>query len=184
MQHHWKYCQQNDHNNKNTPSERPILNRVDAFSVDSWILPEGIVPAPIDPPQLEDNLAKHIIHVMSRFVYQIDAIEERIVANHSVSAVSTETLTNASGHTLSTSIMVDIYKAASRVIGYVSASNWAMTFAKIKNRILYLTTTAEDTPEVTDVMLLECASLNVRRLGMVLTGNDKFYTFSQLNFMT
>jgi hypothetical protein len=177
MQHHWKYCQNINNKAHQSGTESPRRSALNRVSVNSLtgasVLPEGIAPVPIDPPPLEDNLAKHIIYVMSRFVYQIGILEERdhgIVANHAVSATSMEMLTNISGQTLSTSIMVDIYQAASRVIGYVSASNWTITFAKIKNRILYLTTTAEETPEVTDAMLLECASLNCKRLSMVLTG--------------
>lgn len=183
MQHHWKYCQDLDNEahkkqNHKTGIEsplRPSLNRVDGTTPQHslWALPEGIPLVPIDPPPLDDNLAKHIVHVMSRFIYQIGILDEKehgIVANHSASACSTETYTNFNGQILPTSLMVDIYRAAGRVVAYVSASNWSITFAKIKNRILYLTTTQEENPEVTDVMLLECASLNCKRLSMVLTG--------------
>jgi hypothetical protein len=176
MQHHWKYCQnlnEKSHQSGADSPKRPMLNRVNATPTESWMLSEEIPPVPIDPPPLEDNLAKHIIYVMSRFVYQIGILEERdhgIVVNHAVSAVSSESFTNINGLTLTKSIMVDIYKAASRVIAYVSASNWKITFAKIQNRILYLTTTSDETPEVTDIMLLECAALNCKRLSMVLTG--------------
>ncbi|KAL7311910.1 Ras GTPase activating protein ira2 [Mucor circinelloides] len=181
MHHHWKYCQDLDkkahkkQRQDGTESPmRPSLNRVDGTTPQHsmWSPPEGMPPVPIDPPPLEDNLAKHIVHVMSRFIYQIGILDEKehgIVANHSASACSTETYTNFNGQTLPTSLMVDIYRAASRVVAYVSASNWPITFAKIKNRILYLTTTQEENPEVTDVMLLECASLNCKRLSMVLT---------------
>ncbi|KAI9476257.1 MAG: hypothetical protein EXX96DRAFT_293488 [Benjaminiella poitrasii] len=173
MQHHWKYCQDLENKmQKDEASKRPSLNRVDATSDVTWTMPEGIPPVPVDPPPLEDNLAKHIIYVMSRFIFQISALEERehgIIVNHSMSAYPSEAYTNINGQSLSTQIIVDIYKAASRVVAYVSASNWPITFAKIKNRILYLTTTQEENPEMTDAMLLECASLNCKRLSMVLT---------------
>lgn len=178
MQHHWKYCQsvKNKKGGADSP-QRPALNRVNAASHSAtWTALEGIPAVPMDPPPLEDNLAKHIIHVMSRFTYQIGVLEERdhgIVPNHSASATSIEIFTNINGQSLPTDIMVDIYKAASRVIAYVSASNWTITFAKIKNRILYLTTTTEENPEITDVMLLECASLNAKRLSMILTGKKR-----------
>lgn len=182
MHHHWKYCQDLDKKSHKKQRQdgtespmRPSLNRVDGTTPQHsmWSPPEGMPPVLIDPPPLEDNLAKHIVHVMSRFIYQIGILDEKehgIVANHSASACSTETYTNFNGQTLPTSLIVDIYRAASRVVAYVSASNWPITFAKIKNRILYLTTTQEENPEVTDVMLLECASLNCKRLSMVLTG--------------
>jgi hypothetical protein len=176
MQHHWKYCQDLDSkahqrdDSAGSSSKRPNLNRANATPMTAWSSPEGMPEIPIDPPPLEDNLAKHIIYVMSRFIYQIVILDEKehgLVANHAASAISTETYTNVNG---SCKIMVDIYKAASLVVAYVSASNWTITFAKIKSRILYLTTTQEENPEMTDVMLLECASLNHKRLSMVLTG--------------
>ncbi|KAI8647143.1 hypothetical protein BD408DRAFT_358792 [Parasitella parasitica] len=181
MQHHWNYCQDLDvkahkrqHQNGTESPLRPSLNRVDGTTPQNstWSPPEGIPAVPIDPPPLEDNLAKHIVHVMSRFIYQIGILDEKeygIVANHSASACSTEAYTSFNGQQLPTSLMVNIYRAASRVVAYVSSSNWSSTFAKIKNRISYLTTTQEENPEVTDVMLLECASLNCKRLSMVLT---------------
>lgn len=173
MQHHWEYCQDLDnkvsHSGTASPI-RPSFSRTNASSSATWVPVEGIPSVPIDPPPLEDNLAKHILFVMSRFVYQMGLFEEReheIVANHASSTVSAEALTNMNGPI---SIMVDIYKAASRVIQYVSASNWAIVFAKIKNRILYLASTVDENPEITDCILLECASLNRKRLSMVLTG--------------
>lgn len=167
MQHHWKHCQNLDnHLRQPASSVRPTLNRADATASGTWVTAGGIPHVTIDPPPLDDNLAKHLIFVMSRFIYQVGILEEHehgLVANHAASAIST----NSNGPT---NLMVDIYKSASRVIAYVSASNWSITFAKVKNRILYLTSTAEENPEITDVMLLECASLDCRRLGMVLTG--------------
>lgn len=170
MQHHWKYCQ--DLEDKKRATEIP-----------------GV---PVDPLPLEDNLAKHIIYVMSRFIYQVGFLEDRehsIVTNHHSTSNSMETLVNINSPT---SLTIDIYKAASRVVAYVSASNWSITFAKIKNRILYLTTTQEENPEITDVMLLECASLNCKRLSMVLTGKNQestlckfltvYFRIMQLNF--
>jgi neurofibromin 1 len=171
MQHHWKHHQaSSDENNGTTQTKHPTSNRASQ----ELVLPnDGIPPVPKDPPRLEDHLAKHILYVTSRFIYQMGTLEEHnhgIVANHSTSIISTETYANSNGQFVPTGIMVDIYKAASRVVAYVSASNWNITFAKIKSRILYLTTTTEENPETGDIMLLECASLNMKRLGMVLAG--------------
>lgn len=151
MQHHWNHCQDLEDTEK----------------------PANATVVPVDPLPLEDNLAKHIIYVMSRFIYQTGFLEDRehnVVINHTSSSCSMEALLTLNNSTFPTTLTIDIYKAASRIIAYVSASNWPITFAKIKNRILYLTTTQEENPEITDVMLLECASLNCKRLSMVLTG--------------
>ncbi|KAI8975358.1 hypothetical protein BDF20DRAFT_914298 [Mycotypha africana] len=174
MHHHWKYCQQpgnrhgNASNNNNTPGSAS-LNKTDA-AVDDTQSPFDRVPAaPVDPPPLEDTLAKHILYVMTRFINYAGILEEReygIVANHAATACSTDCHT---GHNSSAPIMADIYKAAGHIVAYVSASNWPITFSKIKSRILFLTTTQEENPEISDVMLLECVSLNCKRLSMVLT---------------
>lgn len=170
MQHHWEYCQDIKIQPENS-NKRPAFYRANATE-EHWITPEGMPAVPLDPPPLDDNLAKHIVYVMSRFIYKVGILEERdhgLVANHSASVDSVETFTDEQ------SLSTCIYKAASKVIAYVSASNWNIIFAKIKNRILYLTTTTEENPEITDVILLECASLNCTRLSKILTGKKRIY---------
>ncbi|KAI8087606.1 uncharacterized protein B0P05DRAFT_584843 [Gilbertella persicaria] len=183
MQHHWKYCQDLDsstqqqqysYSNGSSSPRRPALNRFNATPRESWAAPEDLPFATIDPPPLDDSLAKHIVHVMSRFIYQIGVLDERehgLIANHPASAISVDSCVASTGQSLLTNIMVDIFKVASKIVAYVSASNWPVIFAKIKSRILYLTTTTEEAPEIMDIMLLECSSLNRKRLSMVLTGN-------------
>ncbi|KAI9491357.1 hypothetical protein BDB00DRAFT_874401 [Zychaea mexicana] len=122
-----------------------------------------------DPPPLEDNLAKYIVAIMSRFMHQMATAEERDVGS-GVANIMTRTEYNATGTTGTPSdIMLDIYKAASRVVFYVSASNWPIMFGKIKARILYLSTTMDENPETADMRLLECSALNAKRLSMILT---------------
>lgn len=167
MQNHWKHCQNTD------SLKRPALNRSDPVPSGSWTPSEGMPKVRIDPPPLEENLARHIIFIMSRFVYQITILDEKeygLVANHSTSDSSIKTDPNINSPS---KIMIDIHKAARAIVAYVSASNWDAVFAKIRNRILYLTTTQEENPKMTDTMLLECVALNHRRLGMVLTGIKK-----------
>ncbi|KAI9261580.1 hypothetical protein BDA99DRAFT_547292 [Phascolomyces articulosus] len=122
-----------------------------------------------DPPPLEDNLAKYIVAIMSRFMHQMATAEERDVGT-GVANIMTRTEYNVSSTASgSTDIMLDIYKAASRVVFYVSASNWPIMFSKIKARILYLSTTMDENPETADMRLLECSALNAKRLSMILT---------------
>ncbi|KAG1110671.1 hypothetical protein G6F42_015258 [Rhizopus arrhizus] len=86
MHHHWKYCQDLDKKSHKKQRQdgtesptRPSLNRVDGTTPQHsmWSPPEGMPPVLIDPPPLEDNLAKHIVHVMSRFIYQIGILDEK-----------------------------------------------------------------------------------------------------------
>ncbi|KAG0747979.1 hypothetical protein G6F62_000155 [Rhizopus arrhizus] len=151
MQHHWKHLQ----SKREKAKRRPALQRSDAVG-----LPEGLSLA--DPPQLDESLAKHIIHVISRILSQVSSLEDReqhgfVVANESKSVVDYGPS------------FADMHQASCRVLAYVSASNWNTTFSMFRSRILHLTSTSEENPEVADIMMLECASLNSKRLSMVLT---------------
>lgn len=125
-----------------------------------------------DPLPLEDNLAKYIVNIMSRFMHQMAASEDREYGIGNAASLMTRTDYNATGANGSSSdILLDIYKAASRVVFYVSASNWPIMFNKIKAKILYLSTTLDENPETADMRLLECSALNAKRLSMILTGS-------------
>ncbi|KAI9020828.1 hypothetical protein CLU79DRAFT_835831, partial [Phycomyces nitens] len=141
MQHHWEFIRTNN----DTSSELPTLQ---------------------DPPPLDDILAKYIISIMSRFMHQMTAMEER---DHSSATNITRTAyySISSLTSLPTDIVVDIYKAASRVVFYLSASNWHIMHSKLRARILYLTTTTDETPDTSDIRLLECCALNSKRLSMM-----------------
>ncbi|KAI8983424.1 hypothetical protein BDB01DRAFT_790689 [Pilobolus umbonatus] len=160
MNHYWDYYQ------TSTLHDRSMTGGHPSPAKDS--LPEP----PIDPPPFEDILAKHITVTMARFIYQIGILEERdygFILNHPHSSISIENYTNSSPTKTQSCMLMDIYKAASRVISFVSASNWSVVFSKIRYRIQYLTNTQEENPDAAEFMILECASLNAHRLGMVFT---------------
>jgi neurofibromin 1 len=134
---------------------------------------EGALPSELeDPPALEESLAKYIVSIMSRFMHQMSFMEERESgsSSHTTNITRTEYYTSTSVASISSDIIVDIYKAVGRVIFYVSASNWHIMFIKIKTRILYLTTTLDENPNFADLRLLECCALNSKRLSAILVG--------------
>lgn len=151
-------------------------NNTGAESSDRWSLSESSAGYELeDPPPLEDNLAKYIVAIMSRFMYQMAAAEDREYGPGSTGNITGRAeYTIGGGNGTSTDIMTDIYKAASRIVFYVSASNWPIMFAKIRARLLHLSTTVEENPETADVRLLECSALNSERLAMVLGGKNAF----------
>lgn len=59
-------------------------------------------------------------------------------------------------------------KLVSRIIFYLSASNWSLLAARIKARISYLQTTIEDSPDTVELRLLEWSNLNRNRMGQIL----------------
>ncbi|KAI9277397.1 hypothetical protein BY458DRAFT_433218 [Sporodiniella umbellata] len=66
-------------------------------------------------------------------------------------------------------VFVNMYHVACRILSYVSAFNWTTYFGLFKMRLLQLTKLPEEGLELTDIVMLECASLNAKRLSMVLT---------------
>lgn len=55
-----------------------------------------------------------------------------------------------------------------QIVAYLTASNWPIVFARIRSRIQYLCTTIEESPDITDVRLIEWADLDRTRLGQLL----------------
>ncbi|KAI8137099.1 hypothetical protein BJV82DRAFT_547510 [Fennellomyces sp. T-0311] len=177
MQHHWQFYRQSrkSMSSDSQPPQSPAsMSREGSMhsseSNNNNVHGDLLLPGELeDPPPLEDNLAKYIVAIMSRFMHQMAASEERDVGT-GVANIMTRTEYNSSGTGgAPTDIMLDIYKAASRVVFYVSASNWHIMYSKIKARILYLSTTMDENPETADMRLLECSALNAKRLSMVLT---------------
>lgn len=188
MQHHWQYVRDVKSDNASTrgggASSTTANNNYEesVHSFDSsthhsssrWSTAEGPLPIEMDdPPPFDDSIAKLIINVMSRIMHQTTIMEEREygqATNHVTQITRTEYYTASNISRTSADIVLDIYKASSRVVAYLSASNWNIVFSKIKMRVLYLSTTTDENPETSDMRLLECCSLNSKRLSIVLSG--------------
>ncbi|WVR09039.1 hypothetical protein IAU60_006099 [Kwoniella sp. DSM 27419] len=56
----------------------------------------------------------------------------------------------------------------SRIVFYLSASNWPVLYSRIKSRVTHLTTTIEDTPDVAELKLIQWANLDRNRLITVI----------------
>ncbi|PWN51037.1 hypothetical protein IE53DRAFT_314631 [Violaceomyces palustris] len=65
-------------------------------------------------------------------------------------------------------LLTSIYRHASQVVFYLSASNWVVVYARFRNRLAYLSTTIEDAPNTAELRLLECSNLQRARLGSVI----------------
>ena len=69
--------------------------------------------------------------------------------------------------TTSTTVM-EMTRVTSRIVFFLSASNWPLVHARLIARIGYLTTTIEETPDLVELRLLEWSNLNRTRLGQIL----------------
>ncbi|KAK0540963.1 Ras GTPase activating protein ira2 [Tilletia horrida] len=61
-----------------------------------------------------------------------------------------------------------LYRYCSQIIFYLSTSNWPVMLARFKNRLGYLSSTAEDNPSTADLRILECSNLQRGKLSAVI----------------
>ncbi|CAO1638983.1 unnamed protein product [Sympodiomycopsis kandeliae] len=60
-----------------------------------------------------------------------------------------------------------IYRSAAMVIFYLSSSNWPVVHARIRNRVAYLSTSQEETPNTADLRILESSNLDTTRMAQI-----------------
>jgi neurofibromin 1 len=143
----------------------------------------------VDPPQLDDNLAKQLVATISFFLKEHQRFEDAGAALGPIGTPSAayphdphrkQTLiVGFSGNTQSIfgrdgedkpivpSLMSDILTQVSKICFFVSASNWTIVLGKIKNRIAYWSG-PEEFPDRSETRLLEFCSLNRHRLSSII----------------
>lgn len=154
MQHHWQHIRETE---KERNPDRPASELI------------------IDLPPLDTALVTYILVLMSRYITQYHLIEESITVEQSKNNVPMSDITDSeSGYTyeqMKLSLITDIYNASSKILYYVSASNWDAYYAKIKNAVISLDSVnggGEDIPP--EIRMLECSCLNRHRLHTILSG--------------
>lgn len=70
----------------------------------------------------------------------------------------------------SLSVNTLIAKFAGRIIFHISASNWNVVFARLRNKIRFLATGPEENPDTVDLTLMAHSALDRTRLVQVLNG--------------
>ncbi|WRT69099.1 uncharacterized protein IL334_006083 [Kwoniella shivajii] len=110
-------------------------------------------------------------------------LDTRFLQAHSYPSSSSSASASASSHTqneitkpkslsptcpTSSATISQISKYTSRVIFYLSASNWQLVLSRLKIRIAYLQTTIEESPDITEIRLLEWSNLDRNRLSQTL----------------
>ena len=158
MQHHWQYCKQLE---KEKHPDTPL----DELNVEL--------------PPLDTALVTYILVLMSRYITQYHLIEENIVAEQSKNNIPISDITDhESGYTyeqIKLSLITDIYKASSKILYYVSASNWDTYYSKIKNAVMSLDVNGGTDDIPPEIRMLECSCLTRQRLSLIFTG--KLFVF-------
>ncbi|KAI9486703.1 MAG: hypothetical protein EXX96DRAFT_550220 [Benjaminiella poitrasii] len=165
MQHHWRYCRdlEKDKNN-NTP----------------------VTELDVTLPPLDSTLVTYLLVLMSRYVTQYHLIEE--------SSINLEQNTNTtpfmdyseceSGYSyeqIKLSLITDIYKAASKILCYISASNWDACYTKIKNAISSLGSVIGAADKIPpEIRMLESSCLTREKLSTVFSELTPYYLHMRL----
>ncbi|KAG9288022.1 hypothetical protein G9A89_017617 [Geosiphon pyriformis] len=126
-----------------------------------------------DPPQLDDFLAKYILSVLSRLLHQMESQKNNLLNNQPTPGTSAAGVVGNNGNVAPHSSAVhdaicEIFKNAGHVIFYLSSSNWAVVFSRIKTRIDHLKSRKDEWPETTELKLLKYSNFNSNRLSMIL----------------
>lgn len=75
------------------------------------------------------------------------------------------------------STVTQMTKFTARAVFYLSASNWPLISTQIKKRLHYLTTTIEDSPDLTELRLLEWSNVNQARLSQILSEISSAFSY-------
>lgn len=79
--------------------------------------------------------------------------------------------------TTALSTVIQMTKFTARIVFYLSASNWPLVFAQIKKRVHYLITTIEDSPDLTELRLLEWSNVDQARLSQILAEISSTFSY-------
>ncbi|KAF9578599.1 Ras GTPase activating protein ira2, partial [Lunasporangiospora selenospora] len=183
MEAHWKAYREQlaQHLRDMSEQESESATLRDGMSASDSVAAAATAARQADPPPLDDALAKYALSVLTRFLHDAPAPEEALLppeqppvsSNSKSKRAETDSAPIAAAqstiHYQDPEISNEIYKAAGRVLFYISASNWPIVFARLKMRIQHLSTTYDEWPETAELKLLETASLNQRRLSQVFS---------------
>jgi neurofibromin 1 len=124
----------------------------------------------INPPALDEALVSFILVLMSRYITQYHLIEETN-SNLPINAVVLDSDSGYSYDQIKLSLLTDIYKASSKIIYYVSASNWSSCYSKIKAAVLNLDTVNGNSEEIPpEIRMLECSCLTKDKISTIFSG--------------
>jgi neurofibromin 1 len=70
------------------------------------------------------------------------------------------------------SLLFEIARMVGRIVYFLSSSSWPVIFARIRNRILYLSSAPEEHPDAIELRLLDWCSVNQAKLTAIFRGQS------------
>ncbi|MBW0469189.1 hypothetical protein O181_008904 [Austropuccinia psidii MF-1] len=186
MSYHWAWHRQQAATSTANPHTIPRNSSSLSISQSANDL-QSISTDWIDPPPLDDNLAKQLVATISFFLKEHQRFEDAGAAltpiggsshihdpsrNHSLVTGHPTNSHSSFGRDndekpIVPSLMREILAQVAKICFFVSASNWPIVLGKIKNRIAYWSG-PEDFPDRSETRLLEFCSLNRSRLSSII----------------
>ncbi|KAI8847022.1 hypothetical protein BC829DRAFT_444891 [Chytridium lagenaria] len=150
-----------------------------------------------DPPALDETLAKFILTSIARFFHTSAASINAETLSHSFASeftafntlglstpnstiasyfLGTDYARNLFSPASSANFLVELQRAAGRVLFFLSSSNWFVVFGRVKQKLVMIgqkgakemEEAGVGATELTELRFLEWANLNRSRMGMVL----------------
>ncbi|KAI8363872.1 hypothetical protein EDC96DRAFT_558843 [Choanephora cucurbitarum] len=158
-QHHWQHCRELEaQKNPDTP-----------FNLSRNVL-----------PPLDAALVSFLLMLLGRYVSQYHSLEESTnIATGRNPPSFIDYGENESGYSpeqIRFSLLSDVYKEVSKVLYYISASNWEACYAKIKNAIISLDSINASSEEIpSEIRMLGSSCLTRDRLFAIFTELSPYY---------
>lgn len=159
MQHHWQHYRELE---KEKHPEIPLNDLT------------------LELPPLDTALVTFVLVLMSRYIAQYHLIEESTNAeqNNQNRMPLVDLSDSENGYTyeqIKLSLITDIYKASSKILYYISSSNWDACYTKIKYAVISLDSINGGAHEIPpEIRMLESSCLTRKRLYSIFAGT--YYT--------
>jgi hypothetical protein len=77
------------------------------------------------------------------------------------------------GNSPASGLLYEIARTVGKVIYFLSSASWPVIFARIRNRVLYLSAAAEEHPDAIELRLLDWCNLDQARLVLLMRGESQ-----------
>ena len=88
------------------------------------------------------------------------------------------------GNSPASGLLYEIARTVGKIIYFLSSASWPVLFARIRNRVLYLSSATEEHPDAIELRLLDWCNLDQARLVLLMRGECNRTLLSQTNRLT
>jgi neurofibromin 1 len=78
----------------------------------------------------------------------------------------------STGNSPASGLLYEISRTVGKIIYFLSSSSWAVIFARVRNRLLYLSSATEEHPDAIELRLLDWCNIDQAKLVLVIRGES------------